>query len=119
MLCVSGRQDVDSVLVLPARWDNSGVRRVLPKVSANWWAAALAIGLPAAAGAQPRVPIRHAHSWRSFAGNPQHTAVSPVAAQSLARIRWQTPVDLDPELKNGELVIHYGSPLITAANTVI
>ncbi len=32
---------------------------------------------------------------------------------------WSTPVDLDPQFINGELLIHYGSPVITAANTVI
>jgi len=35
------------------------------------------------------------------------------------RIRWQTPVDLQPQDSGGELLIHYGSPVVTAANTVI
>src|SRR5262245_33450006 len=58
-------------------------------------------------------------SWGSYAGNPQHTALSSVSSQSLDRIGWQTPVDLDPQSSGGDLRIHYGSPLVTAADTVI
>jgi len=57
------------------------------------------------------------HSWLSYAHDPQHTGISAVAAQPLDHIHWSTPVDLDPP--DGEILIHYGSPLITAANTVI
>jgi len=57
--------------------------------------------------------------WNGFAQNPQHTAQSPVASQALNRVIWSTPVDLDPQLSSNELVIHYGTPLVTAANTVI
>ena len=51
--------------------------------------------------------------------NPQHTALSTVGSQSLGAILWQAPVDLDPQYSGNELLIHYGSPLVTAANTVI
>jgi hypothetical protein len=54
-------------------------------------------------------------SWNNFAHDPQHTADSPVATQPLDSIHWQAPVDLNP---TGSFV-HYGSPVITAANTVI
>jgi hypothetical protein len=57
--------------------------------------------------------------WTSYAGNPQHTATSTVASQSLDLIHWQTPVDLNPQYSGNDLLIHYGSPLVTAANTVI
>jgi len=57
--------------------------------------------------------------WNSFAYDAQHTALSPTASQALSRIHWQTPVDLDPQYHRGSLLIHYGSPLVTAANTVI
>ena len=50
----------------------------------------------------------------------QHSALSTTAAQPLNQIHWQTPVDLQPQYSgNGSLLIHYGSPLITSANTVI
>lgn len=55
--------------------------------------------------------------WRTHAGNPQHTALSAVAAQPLQVIRWSTPVDLAPPANS--ILIHYGSPLVTAGNTVI
>jgi hypothetical protein len=58
-------------------------------------------------------------TWASYAGNAQHTALSSVASQSLDLIRWQTPVDLNPQYSGNDLLIHYGSPLVTAANTVI
>ncbi len=57
--------------------------------------------------------------WPSHAHDSQHTSVSTVASQHLNSIHWSTPVDLDPEIEDGELLIHYGSPLITPANTVI
>jgi hypothetical protein len=58
--------------------------------------------------------------WLGYAHDAQHTALSPVASQSLEVIRWQTPVDLNPQYGNGgDLLIHYGSPLVTPANTVI
>ncbi|MBY0460620.1 MAG: hypothetical protein K2V38_25160, partial [Gemmataceae bacterium] len=61
-----------------------------------------------------------ATAWRGYGGNPQHTAVSAVASQPLNVIRWQTPVDLNPQYVNGEyLLIHYGSPVITPSNTVL
>ena len=57
--------------------------------------------------------------WLGFANNPQHTAPAPAKSQSLAQIRWHTPVDLQPQYDGSELLIHYGSPLVTALNTVI
>jgi hypothetical protein len=56
----------------------------------------------------------------SFGGNSQHTAIFQPAAQNLSVIRWQTPVDLNPQYTSGgDLLIHYGAPLMTSANTVI
>jgi hypothetical protein len=40
-----------------------------------------------------------------------------VASQPLEAIHWSSPVDLAPP--SGEILIHYGSPLVTPANTVI
>jgi hypothetical protein len=60
-----------------------------------------------------------AASWQGHAGNAQHTAIASAPAQTLSRILWKTPIDLDPQIENGELKIHYGSPLITPADTVI
>jgi hypothetical protein len=68
------------------------------------------LGIAAIAAADP--------IWSSFAGDAQHTANSSIASDSLSSIRWSTPVDLSPP-GGDELLIHYGSPLITAANTVI
>lgn len=60
-----------------------------------------------------------AQAWSGHAHDPQHTAVSAYRSQNLNSIHWSTPVDLNPPSSGGELLIHYGSPLITAANTVI
>ncbi|MGD0085572.1 MAG: hypothetical protein ABSC24_00425 [Verrucomicrobiota bacterium] len=57
--------------------------------------------------------------WSGYAHDPQHDAIAPVASQPLNRILWHTPVDLKPQYSGSELLIHYGSPLITRANTVI
>jgi hypothetical protein len=57
--------------------------------------------------------------WNSYAHDSEHTAQSHTASQVLSRIHWQTPVDLNPQYSGSDLLIHYGSPLVTAANTVI
>jgi hypothetical protein len=57
--------------------------------------------------------------WSGFAGNAQHTADSPVQSQSLDAIRWQSPVDLNPQYSGNDLLIHYGEPAITQKNTVL
>jgi hypothetical protein len=57
--------------------------------------------------------------WSTHAHDAQHTGVSSVPAQPLHRIRWSTPIDLNPQLVFGELLVHYGSPLVTSKNTVI
>jgi hypothetical protein len=54
--------------------------------------------------------------WASFAHDAQHTGLSSVAAQDLGVVRWQTPVDLHPP---SALAIHYGSPVITQADTLL
>ena len=58
-------------------------------------------------------------AWFGYAGNAQHTAAAPAAAQNLTKILWSTPVDLNPQYSEDELLIHYASPMITAGNTVL
>jgi hypothetical protein len=58
-------------------------------------------------------------AWYGYARDAHHSAQSPVGPQPLARIHWSTPVDLNPQYYKGELLIHYGSPVITPSNTVI
>ena len=59
-------------------------------------------------------------AWLGFGSDAQHAAQAQVATQSLSRIAWQTPVDLAPQYSSrGYLLVHYGSPVITASNTVI
>src|SRR5580693_2033503 len=58
--------------------------------------------------------------WSGYAHDPQHTALSANQAQPLHSIHWQAPVDLNPPGgAQGDLLIHYGSPIVTAGNTVI
>src|SRR5207253_583853 len=58
--------------------------------------------------------------WSGYGHNAQHTAVSAYASQSLRGIAWQSPVDLAPQYTGGgALLAHYGTPLVTAANTVV
>lgn len=78
--------------------------RVLPL------AAALALATHLYAGAA---------AWQGHAGNAQHTAIAAAPAQNLDRTLWKTPIDLDPQIVGGDLLIHYGSPIVTAADTVI
>ena len=90
-------------------WD-----RVGSKQGAAFMVAACVLALVAGVHAQSiRVP------WSDYAHDGQHSALSPVASQPLHRILWQMPVDLNPQYNGDELLIHYGSPLVTRSNTVI
>jgi len=69
--------------------------------------------LAAGLHAQTAVP------WSGYAHDPQHTGLSTIGAQRLEQIKWTTPIDLVLQNTSGPLYIHYGSPLVTAANTVL
>ncbi|MFI5461246.1 MAG: hypothetical protein ACHRXM_38065 [Isosphaerales bacterium] len=65
-------------------------------------------------------PPTMARQWTSYGRDAQHTALAAGPSQLPAVIRWSTPVDLMPQYSgNGDLYIHYGSPAITAANTIL
>jgi hypothetical protein len=85
----------------------------LPSRTICFIALAISVGfvlLPSNAAGQ-------AGGWPTHAHDAQHSGISSVASQSLSKIHWHTPVDLAPP--QGEIFIHYGSPLVTPANTVI
>jgi hypothetical protein len=92
-------------LTLKDRWRFPEDSLVLP-VLISWISVISLSPLPAQTG-----------PWPTHAQDSEHTAVSSVAAQSPGSIHWQTPVDLAPP--TGEILIHYGSPRVTASNTVI
>src|SRR6516162_4620386 len=54
-------------------------------------------------------------AWTNFGHDSQHTGESAVASQPLDSIHWSQSVDLN----NTGYYVHYGSPVITAADTVI
>jgi len=81
-----------------------------PRTSTSLVLAGACLLLAAIAAAQTGAWLTHSH-------DEQHTALSTVGSQPLSSIHWHVPVDLHPP--EGEIFIHYGSPLVTAANTVI
>src|SRR5215831_17667397 len=88
-------------------------------VLSSWLFSTAASAQIAEAGNSRAGAARAAVAWAGFGGNAQHTAVASKAPQPLTGIRWQANVDLAPVLVNSELLIHYGSPMITGANTVL
>jgi hypothetical protein len=59
-------------------------------------------------------------AWFGYGRDAQHTASSVIASQDLGRVAWTTPVDLAPQYtQSGALLTHYGSPVVTTANTVV
>jgi hypothetical protein len=79
------------------------------------WLSPLSSGAQTATTSPPPPTVE----WAGFAGNAQHTAMAMTPLQPFHRIRWRAKVDLAPVLSKGTLFIHYGSPMITAANTVL
>ncbi len=68
----------------------------------------------------PPPPAVTGPAWFGYGRDAQHTALSAVASQDLARIAWTTPVDLAPQYTpSGALLTHYGSPVVTTRNTVV
>ena len=57
--------------------------------------------------------------WSGTAHDPQHSGISRVTSQPVGQIEWQMPVDLAPQYSGNDLLIHYGSPLITRQNTLL
>ena len=60
-----------------------------------------------------------AQGWPVYGHDAQHTTLSATASQIPQQVRWSTPVDLAPQYSGDDLFIHYGSPVVTAGNTVI
>ncbi len=61
-----------------------------------------------------------AQAWSGYGNNGQHTANSSVAGQALVKKNWTAPVDqVLAGTTSQELLIHYGSPAITTANTIL
>jgi hypothetical protein len=84
-----------------------------PIVADAFSSAQIAVGGNSPTGGTPAV------EWAGFAGNAQHTAVASVLPQPFERIRWRVKVDRAPVQIYGSLTSDYGSPMITAANTVL
>ncbi|MFO0911191.1 MAG: hypothetical protein U0794_23110 [Isosphaeraceae bacterium] len=91
-------------------------RHGLPRVRGGKRLALLLLGMLALVEVGP---VR-AQGWNGFGSDPQHTGLARTSGQIPRKIRWSTPVDLAPQYSgNGDLLTHFGSPLITKANTVL
>jgi len=87
-------------------------------------AAALAALLTSCGGGgdagAPLTPTPVQTAWWGYGRDAQHSATGEVATQDLTRTRWSAALDLAPQYQpSGALLIHYGSPIITAGNTVV
>ena len=70
-----------------------------------------AIALPVLAVAQPQ--------WSQYGGNAQHTGIAPGPIQRMNHILWQVPIDTNPPYSGTDLLIHYGSPLVSRGGAVL
>ena len=57
--------------------------------------------------------------WECLGADRSHHANAPAMTQPLQRVLWSRPVDLAPQYNGDELLIHYGSPLITHNNVIL
>jgi hypothetical protein len=84
------------------------------------WAALAGCGGGGGSSDNNTPPTVNGPAWAAFARDAQHSAQSGIATQPLGGQLWETPVDLVPQYaSDGSLLIHYGSPVITAHNTVV
>ncbi len=58
-------------------------------------------------------------AWGGYGNDSQHAAQATAAAQSLQQIHWQATIDEASHQAGGTILTHFGSPVITGANTVI
>lgn len=60
-------------------------------------------------------------AWYGYGGNAQHSGISKYAVKGLGNIAWSVPIDEDlaSSSSGSEVLIHYPSPCITKANTVV
>jgi hypothetical protein len=58
-------------------------------------------------------------AWQGHANDSHHMALAQARSQPIHGIHWQMSVDLHPVLHFGVQLEHYGSTVITAANTAI
>jgi hypothetical protein len=59
--------------------------------------------------------------WPGYGGNAQHTALAPAGLtyEPLASVRFATPVDYNPVYSGNDLLIHYGSPMVTVGGEIL
>ncbi len=55
--------------------------------------------------------------WSGHGNDPQHTAISTIPTLSLQQIAWSKLIDENSPSE--PILIHYGSPVATAANTIV
>jgi hypothetical protein len=65
------------------------------------------------------LPLAAQTPWSGYGHDAQHSGLSSVKSQRLDTIKWSTPVDLVLANTPGTLLVHYGSPIVTLANTVL
>ncbi|HEX2746796.1 MAG TPA: hypothetical protein VHM91_02260, partial [Verrucomicrobiales bacterium] len=92
-----------------------------PPLRTRTWIRGLSLAAAVLAGLLPgECPAQNiGDPWSGYGHDPQHTGISRFPSQPMNRILWQTPVDLNRQYSGSSLLIHYGSPLVTRANTVI
>ena len=79
-----------------------------------------AVGTMVATPFVPSLLIQPA-AWYGYGGNAQHSGISKYSAKGLGKIKWSVPIDEDVSgSSSGEdILIHYASPCVTRANTVV
>ena len=82
-------------------------------------AAVLLLGVAVPYALADILPLLPELGWATFGHGPEHQGMSATPAQNILSIKWQTPVDLNPQYSGSILYAHYGSPLSTPRNTIV
>ena len=74
------------------------------------------IAVPVATTPKSLAPV--IEGWPGYGRDSSHSAMWSVPSQNLQPRRWSTPADLNPQYSGPNLLIHYGSPLVTPIGIV-
>lgn len=65
------------------------------------------------------IACAYSQGWPCYGGNPSHTGIYEGTSQTAAVIKWNVPLDGEPNYYGGVIYAHFAAPMITPANNIV